>query len=444
MVIQPEFTPRQKEALRLLTDHTNGINEVLYGGAAGGGKSFLGCSWIILSALQYPQTRYLIGRAVLKNLKDTTLNTFFDVCRKWGLEEGVAWNYNTKDNIIRFSPKYNGSSILLKDLFQYPSDPEFDSLGSLEITAAFIDEVSQITSKAKDIVLSRIRYRLDEYDLIPKILYATNPTRNWAKIQFNKPFSEGKLNSDRAFIPANVDDNKYVSKHYKDQLSKMPDGIRQRLLDGNWDYEDEGNSLMDYPAIIDIFSNKVRGGDKYITADIARLGRDKTVVGVWDGLILVRIETMPRNKTTEASELIKRLRVEHRVPWTNIAIDADGVGGGVVDELDNTEIISIVNGGSPIHLSGEKENFGNLKSQLYYYLAEAINHREVQVRCSPDQREHITRELEVVKRKDVDKDGRYYILPKDQVKDLIGRSPDYSDMMAYRMYFELTNQSRFL
>ena len=59
----------------------------------------------------------------------------------------------------------NGSVILMKDLFAYPSDPNFDELGSLEITGAFIDEVNQISVKARNIVKSRIRYKLNDFTL---------------------------------------------------------------------------------------------------------------------------------------------------------------------------------------------------------------------------------------------------------------------------------------
>ena len=52
-------------------------------------------------------------------------------------------------------------------------------------------------------------------------------------------------------------------------------------------------------------------------------------------------------------------------------------------------------------------------------------------------KEDIIEELEQVRSKDADKDNKLQILPKDKVKDVIGRSPDYSDAMAMRMYYEI-------
>ena len=81
--INANFTHTQEQAIVFLFDKTT--TEVLFGGAAGGGKSWVGCSWLILMSLKYPKTRYLMGRSKLDSLKKTTLNTFFEVCDTWGI-----------------------------------------------------------------------------------------------------------------------------------------------------------------------------------------------------------------------------------------------------------------------------------------------------------------------------------------------------------------------
>ena len=40
------------------------------------------------------------------------------------------------------------------------------------------------------------------------------------------------------------------------------------------------------------------------------------------------------------------------------------------------------------------------------------------------------------KQYNMDKDGKKMVLPKDKVKENIGRSPDFSDMMMMRAYFD--------
>src|SRR5438128_10211672 len=146
-----KLTRKQSRALRFLEDKTT--TEVYYGGAAGGGKSVLGCYWLLKNCFKYKGSRWLMGRSELKNLKKTTLNSFFEVAKAQGLKADVHYKLNQQESTINFP---NGSQILMADLYAYPSDPEFDSLGSLEITGAFIDEAPQVSEKAKNIVKSRI------------------------------------------------------------------------------------------------------------------------------------------------------------------------------------------------------------------------------------------------------------------------------------------------
>jgi phage terminase large subunit len=233
--INPTLTAKQKEALKLLMTN-NGVDEVLYGGAAGGGKSYLGCLWLIISAIKYPKTRWLMGRAKLDTLKATTLKTFFEVAAKLGLKEGEHYKYNQMNKLIKF---YNDSEIVLKDLFHYPSDPEFDSLGSLEITGAFIDECNQISVKAKTIVGTRIRFKLDEFNLTPKILLTCNPARNWVYNDFYKKQIDGTIEDYKRFIPALNTDNQYITKHYINRLEKADVVTTNILLYGNCVYQDE-------------------------------------------------------------------------------------------------------------------------------------------------------------------------------------------------------------
>ena len=153
-----KLLPKQENAIYYLKDKTT--TELIYGGAAGGGKSAIGCLWLIEMCQTYKGSRWLMGRAKLSSLKETTLKTFFELCAELGVTN--QFKYNGQSNVIVWD---NGSEIILKDLFSYPSDPNYDSLGSLEITGAFIDECNQVIYKAWQIVNSRIRYKLKEFGL---------------------------------------------------------------------------------------------------------------------------------------------------------------------------------------------------------------------------------------------------------------------------------------
>ena len=428
MTIEPKFTETQSLAIQYLFDKQT--TEVLFGGAAGGGKSWVGCSWLILLCMKYPNTRYLMGRSKLDALKKTTLNTFFEVCSTYGLEANRHYNFNGSSNIITF---VNGAEIILKDLFLYPSDRNFDSLGSLELTGAFIDECNQITEKAKNIVASRLRYKLDENNLIPKLLMTCNPAKNWVYTSYYRPAQENKLKPYRKFIQSLVTDNEYISKHYEKQLFELDDLTKQRLLFGNWEYDATQDSLIDYNSILSLFETKGIDGDKYITCDVARFGSDKTVIMLWQGLHLKYIKTLLKSAINDVVEDIKRLQQENQVPLRNVIVDEDGVGGGVKDYL---RCQGFVNNARAL----KNENYQNLKTQCYYTLAKKINEGQLGISCSNiNTKNDIIEELEQVRTKDADKDNKLQILSKDTVKSIIGRSPDYADALAMRMYYEIDN-----
>jgi|TARA_R110002020_G_scaffold379837_2_gene591079 phage terminase large subunit len=424
--IEANFTHTQEQAIEYLFDKTT--TEVLFGGAAGGGKSWVGCSWLILMCLKYPKTRYLMGRSKLDSLKKTTFNTFLEVCETWNLKAGKHYNFNGGSNVVTF---YNRSEIILKDLFLYPSDRNFDNLGSLEITGAFIDEANQITEKAKNIVASRMRYKLDDFGIIPKLLMTCNPAKNWVYTQYYRPSKEGKQKTHRKFIQSLVDDNEYISKYYKTQLQTLDELSKQRLLFGNWEYDASKDNLIEYDAIINMFSQKGIQGEKYISCDVARYGSDRTVVMLWQGLHIKKIRTLLKSSVNEVVDVVRQMQQEDQVNLRNIIVDEDGVGGGVKDYL---RCQGFVNNARPI----KGENYQNLKTQCYYKLADLINKGQIGIDCEDISiKNNIIEECEQIRMKDADKDNKLQMIPKDTVKDIIGRSPDYSDALAMRMYYEI-------
>lgn len=372
-----------------------------------------------------------MGRSKLKTLKETTLNTFFELTSN--LKLSTSYNYNSQTGVITWT---NGSEILLKDLYSYPADPNFDSLGSLEITGAFIDECNQISFKAWQIVTSRIRYKLNEYNLTPKILGTCNPAKNWTYSKFYIPTAAGTINETRKFIQSLPTDNPNLPPSYLDSLLALDENSKQRLYYGNWEFDNDPARLIDFDKIQNIFTNDfVDAGDMYISADIARYGSDKMVILVWSGFRVIEIFTLDKSSITETAEAIKSLMNKHRVPLSNVVADEDGVGGGVVDIV---RCKGFVNNSKALKEENNNVEYQNLKTQCYYKLAELIQANKLFIDCNnADVQDTICKELEQVKRDKIDQDGKLRILPKEKVKELIGHSPDYSDALAMRFYFDL-------
>jgi hypothetical protein len=423
---------KQTEALEVFEDDVH--NEIVFGGGAGGGKSILGCYVITKMCLKYPSTRWVIGRAVLKTLKETTLQSLFFVFKSQGLKRDTHYIYNQQNSDITF---FNGSVILLKDLFTYPSDPNHDELGSLEITGGFVDECNQITEKCWNILRSRIRHKLDENGLIPKLIGSCNPSKGWVYDGFYKATNEGTIRKDRMFIQALADDNPFISKHYLESLDLLDEKSRRRLRLGDWEYDEDPTVLMRYDKIIDMKTNPKLIGKNYITVDVARKGNDKTVIMVWYGLSVAHCFVEDKSNMDDLKARIKHLQMIYKVPTNQVIVDEDGVGGGLVDALRGC--IGFVNNSTALN----KENYNNLKSQCYFKLADYVN--ENKIHWGVDNSEifsNLVQELEQIKDWNSDKDAKKAVIPKDEIKKILGRSPDYSDALMMRMYFELNKPPR--
>jgi phage terminase large subunit len=422
------LTIKQTLVLDLLEDNLH--KEILFGGGAGGGKSILGCYWIIKQAIKYKGTRWLIGRSKLKSLKETTLNSFFDVCKQQKLKNKIDYLYNQQSGIIKFK---NGSEVILKDLFTYPSDQSHDNLGSLEITGCFVDECNQISEKAWKILKSRIRYKLDQYGLIPKILGSCNPSKNWVYQDFFKKQKDNTIEDYKVFIQALVTDNPNISQHYIENLKTLDNVSRERLLYGNWEYNSDPSNLLEYDQILDLFTNShvlPDASKKAITADIALQGSDKMVIIYWCGFVAQEIVMIPKIDAPGATKAIEDLATKHSVVRSRIVYDSDGLGQFLNGYLRGAK--PFVNNARALN----NENYENLKAQCIYRFCDRAREGGYYIKDDRYKTDMI-QEVEQLKRDKIDNDGKLAVLKKDKIKAIIGRSPDYSDSLIMREYLEL-------
>lgn len=421
---------KQGIALTILTD--NDHVEILYGGAAGGAKSWTGCVWLLFMCLAYPGTKWFIGRAELKRITQSTYITFKKVCSMYGCGDEL-YSFNGQLNFIQF---YNGSRIDFLDLQYKPSDPLYERYGSIEFTGGWIEEGGEVNFGAYDTLKTRVGRHLNlEYGLKRKIFITCNPKKNWMYDIFYKPFKAGKLEEYRYYIACLVQENPYVDPDYIEGLKTTSDKVKfARLFLGDWEYDDNPNSLCSHDAICAIFGNKLatRTGKYYITGDIARFGADSARLAVWDGYFIIDKISFPKSKLTEIQLWIDTKQRKYRIPKYRCIVDEDGVGGGVVD---NCDINGFVNGSTAMN----GENYRNLQAQCGYKLAEHINNGDVGIDeelVSQAEREQIIRELEQLQTWKADSDGKLMLKPKEEIKNEIGCSPDWRDMLLMRCWFD--------
>lgn len=430
--MEVNFKPSKKQftAWEYLNDDIT--TEIGYGGAAAGGKSYLGCVWITCMCLANPDSAWLIGRKELTNLKRTTIITLFKVFKDFGITE-KHYNYNQQNSILTFG---NGSQIFFLDLGYKPSDPLFTRLGGLELTGAFIDESNEIPYQAIEILKTRLGRR---GDLKPKLLETFNPDKGHVYSRYYKPWKDGTLLKHRQFLQALPGDNPHTPADYIEQLKNSDKITRERLLYGNFEYDDDPTILIRNDAFEDMWSNTVDTEMKFISVDVARFGKDTTRVGLWNGLELTKVWTYEKFDTNQSADEVKRIASEHRVPFSQIIIDEDGIGGGVLDNLRGAK--GFMGNSVPFPIWDTRQakfvpaNYRNLRNQCYFTLADYINNHKIAVK-DESIKEVLREDCSVIKQKNQDTEGKLAIISKDEMKEIIGRSPDVSDMMMMRMYFE--------
>ena len=177
------------------------------------------------------------------------------------------------------------------------------------------------------------------------------------------------------------------------------------------------------------FREEEAKGEKYISADIARLGKDRSVICVWQGLHLIEIHELRKQPITTVVSKIKELCAAQGIKLSNVICDEDGVGGGVVDSL---KCRGFLNGGR----AKQPDRYTNQKAECYFKLAELIEQNKVIFKVNQF-RDVIIQELDMIRRRQPEADGKLAVISKDEIARMHGKSPDYADAIMMRVYFEL-------
>lgn len=436
---------KQKECARYWADDET--TDISYGGSKGGAKSFTGCSLIFGSAFMYPGTHWFIARKHLNDLRKFTLPSIHEVFGEWKLHSGY-YNFNGQDN---FFTLHNESKVFLLDAKPLPSDPLYMRFGSMQNTGGWIEEAGEFEEEAKNNLAASIgRWKNDVYGIKGKLLQTCNPSKNYLYRDYYKKFKNGTLEPWKKFIQAFPQDNKKLPAGYLEHLRRtLSTNQAKRLLEGNWEYDDNPFALCSYEKILDVFTNTfVADGDGYITVDVARKGKDTTRIVYWKGWRMIEVTTLHRALTGEVVKSIKAMQSRHGVPNSRTVADEDGVGGGVVDMVGCKGFIAM---SSPILIPAAKndqtEQYYNFKSQCGFYLAKKVNAAEIYCSFTDKDRDELIEELEQLEEEELAADMKARIISKDLMKERLGRSPDLLDNCIMRSSFDLhkrVERTRFL
>lgn len=218
------LTPRQKAFMDA------GADEVLFGGAAGGGKSYGQLIDALYYALRYPGSKQLILRRTFPELEKSLIRVAEQ------LYPAAAYRYNAARHMGKFC---NGSLI---DFGYCDSERDVTRYQSAEYDVIRFDELTHFTERMYTYLLSRLR-GANPY---PKqVKSATNPGgvgHAWVKARFIDalaPDEERRFaGGSRIYLPARVKDNRFLldaDPGYLRRLENLGQRDRQALLYGDWD-----------------------------------------------------------------------------------------------------------------------------------------------------------------------------------------------------------------
>lgn len=429
MIAPLPLSHKQTIALGHLMDKTTRV--LVYGGSWRSGKTFLALIFAVLSCAKKKGIRILVGRKYYADLAKTTINTLrTEIEPLMNLKGKFVWN----ENKHTYTCLATGSEILFAGLDPQGHD---NTLGGLTLTHAIIDEASELTEDIFREIKGRLSYRLDENNIVSKLVIVSNPDRGYLFNTYYVPFEKGQLPDGTVYIPATMDDNNFLSDDYLSQMTEEVLGEEKYQLYrlGNWRYARGGNDLFAASDVYDLFTNNKDGlpaGQKMISVDPAGLGKDSTCIVVADGWYIVEIVKMEKADTPTVVARVNELRQKHNVPSRNIIVDCGG-NAGHADYLRHSV---------RYHSNGkvmEAGNFNMLRSQLIYKLSDAIKKKTIRFSpfCAEYQDEFTAQAIEH-KAYNSEMDAKQAVTPKDIVKKRLGSrwsSPDLFDAVYQLMYF---------
>ena len=234
-MINISYEPTPKQAMF----HATKANEVLYGGAAGGGKTKALVMDALFRTLKYPGTTAAIFRRTYQELDDTDIKE-----AKQSYPAKLA-SYNAGRHEFKL---VNGSKILFRHC-EHEAD-KFNYSG-IEIQFLYFDELTSFEQGIYDFLKTRLRAK-KILGVVPIVRSASNPGNighGWVKklfvdsgpymsIQEQEIFSETLHKSKKIrtqYIPALATENPFITDDYVFELEQKPDALKRALLNGDWD-----------------------------------------------------------------------------------------------------------------------------------------------------------------------------------------------------------------
>ena len=271
---------------------------------------------------------------------------------------------------------------------------------------------------------------------------------------FSVAFVEGKLEDNIKLMESNPT--------YLANLANQDEEQQSRDLDGNWKFRAAGDDLIKMEDMLRFYANSYRnkmlGGsddELYATADVALQGGDNFVMWLWQGWH-VKDVFVCRFDSKTLVETIKAKLLEWGVQEDHFTYDYQGIGQLVQGFFPDA--IPFVNQGAPIALTKDEEEgikklYKDLKSQCAVLLYKKFRDGELSIDNhlldmtfdghgygKTKLRDILMKERKCIRRTQDSIGKAFKLIPKEDMKKIIGHSPDFFESLLFRMIFTLVKK----
>jgi hypothetical protein len=241
-------------------------------------------------------------------------------------------------------------------------------------------------------------------------------------------------------------DNPFLSQNYIENLRGMPAAERRRLLEGDWDFDDDDSVLFKL-HLLQTADAVPDDATTYCGCDPSR-GGDKTVFTALQGDVVTDQLQVPipadiDDKGTYVAERFIQFCKARGSGQETSAVDAVGIGVSVLDACNRLAFKIRANAGSTKgvrhldrygqmkddakHAKDGTSLFDYICSQGYYDMAEAMHTGQLKLLATLPHADKLKRELGAHHYQP--RERQIIVEKKDKIKAAIGHSPDFADSL---------------
>jgi len=399
------------------------INSILFGGALGGGKTFIGC-WLlfqfaiqIIEKYKLPITKYPIPLGFM------------------GRNQGVDFSKTTLEIWKRIIPqdqyyiREQNKEIIFQDKIKYfygglDREEDISKFSSAEFAVIFIDQAEECDRDKLSMLRARKRLKINDEPLPYKELFTANPKNCWLKDEFVLGNDPKKI-----YIPALPTENPHLPKDYLDTVKEAfkhrPEQLLA-LLEGSWDSLEGADIVIKDIWIRDatrVVKSYIGRPKRVFGVDVARFGDDTTVCYCLDDTD-IEDEMIFGQKDTMYTAGKIHIWAQEKHPDL-IGVDVIGLGAGVADRL--REMGNNVLDFNSAEKAEEETKYYNLRAEMYWNTGRRFAEKDIKLTWQGKSGEDKDLARELSSASYLIRNGKILIEPKEKIKERLGRSPDKAD-----------------